>query len=272
MAAANNSRATIVKLYETIPIVEIKNMKKIFILLLALCAVQFSKAQVEIPRQEIAYNVNYHWGLVDVMIARGIVTVETDGNIFYGTLDGTSIPWEGKIICVSDTLRAEMGSYNGDLSETVLYQNGWYRRPSVSSFRSACYNPDDPAIYKSIAGQGEYDASNDSMEAIAVTSDMIGMYYFAHLLDFNSFKPGTSYTIRINGPYSNEVVITYQGEGIYSVDGDNYPTYNCTFEYSYGGRLSGYPVECKIGVNNRIPMFLSANLPVGRVEMLYDPE
>ena len=67
-------------------------MKKIILFILAFlpCALF---AQVNIPRQEIHYNVNYHWGLIDVMIAQGVVTVETDGDIFRGNLDGTSIPW-----------------------------------------------------------------------------------------------------------------------------------------------------------------------------------
>lgn len=238
-------------------------------MLLAACACIGAKAQVNIPGQEISYNVNYHWGVIDVMIATGTVTLAAHDGNFYGTLDGTSIPWEGRIICVSDTLEANMYGVGTNLSETVRRQSGWYRRPTVSSFRSACYNPDDPFYFKNIAGQGEYAASNDSMEAITVTSDMIGMYYFAHAINFGELSPGEQIRIPINGEYAHEVLITYQGEGLYSANGDNYPTYNCTFEYSYGGGMSGYPVECKIWTTERIPVFLSASLPVGRVEMLY---
>lgn len=229
-----------------------------------------AKAQVDIPRQEIYYNVNYHWGFLDVMIARGVVTVEANNNNFYGTLDGTSIPWEGSIICVSDTLRADFVNNGTAIRESVKYQNGWYRHPSVSSFRSSTYNPDDPAFFKSIAGQGTYNASNDSMEAIAVTSDMIAMYYFAHAIDFTALKPGNKITVPIEGGYSKEVVITYQGEGSYQGNGSTYPTYDLMFEYAYHGSMSGFPVLCKIGVTDKIPLYFQANLPVGRVEMLYD--
>ena len=242
-------------------------MKKIFMMLLALCACQLSKAQVSIPYQEIPYNVNYKWGVVDVNIARGTVTCQADGGQFYGTLDGTSIPWEGKIICVSDTLRA----YMANSRETVQYQSGWYRHVPVGLFRSGSYNPDDPAYFKNIAGQGNYNASHDSMEAITVTSDMLGLYYYAHVINFPDMKPGERFTLPIEGQYANCVVVTYQGQGTYTVDGDTYPTYDITFEYSYGYGLSGYPVECRIGASNRIPMFISASLPVGRVEMLYSP-
>lgn len=244
-------------------------MKKIIFMLLAFCGCQMAVAQVEIPYQEIPYNVNYHWGVIDVNIATGTVTMQCNGDRFYGTLNGTSIPWEGHIICVNDTLSANMGSVNGNLQETVDYQSGWYRRPAVDVFRGGDYNPADPYIYKNIAGQGLYDASNDSMEAITVTSDMLGMYYYVQVLNFAGLQPGERYRIPIQGPYSNEVVITYQGEGTYNAGGETYSTYDCMFEYGYMGRMSGYPVECKVGIDNKIPLFLSANLPVGRVEMLY---
>lgn len=242
-------------------------------LTIALAAGAFAcaNAQGSIPRQEIPYNVNYRWGLIDVNIARGIVKIESDGSNFYGTLDGTSIPWEGKIICVSDTLQARMGEEGGRWKEFVEYQNGWYRHPSVSSFRSSTYNPDDPALYKSIDGKGAYDASNDSMEAITVTSDMLGMYYYFHFINFEAMTPGSSFTIPIAGQYAQEVEITYNGKGTYTVDGDTYPTYDCSFEYNYGNRMSGYPVECQVGATSRLPLMLSASLPVGRVEMLYTP-
>lgn len=246
-------------------------MKKIFLLLTIAFASLTANAQVVIPRQDIHYNVNYRWGIVDVNIAKGKVTVESNGSWFSGTLDGTSIPWEGKIICVSDTLQANMSYADGRISERVDYQNGWYRHVPVSLFNSGRYNPDESAYFKNIAGGGEYDASHDSMEAITVTSDMLGMYYFAHALNFPGFKPGDRFVIPIEGPYSREVVITYDGQGVYTADGVTYPTYNCTFEYSYGGRMSGFPVECRISATDRIPVFLSASLPVGHVEMLYTP-
>lgn len=248
-------------------------MKKILMILAAVCAVLPLRAQMVIPRQEIPYDVNYHWGLIDVMIARGVVTVEDNGYTFHGTLDGTSIPWEGRIICVSDTLSATMQSGPRGLAETVTYQNGWYRRPRVSDFRSPGYDPSNPLYFKNIAGQGEYDASHDSMEAITVTSDMLGMYYFSRVIDFDRMNPGDRVSIPISGGYSSRVDITYQGKGLYTTSsGDTYPTYNCTFEYAYGGAMSGYAVECKIGATNRIPVYLSASLPAGKVEMLYAPD
>lgn len=243
-------------------------MKKLFLLVIASLSCLLSQAQVNIPGQEIKYDVRYRWGIIDVMIAKGTVKIESDGNNFYGTLDGTSIPWEGKIICVSDTLNAVMHSDGNRFSETVRYQNGWYRHPSVDNFRSSDYNPANPLIYKNIAGQGEYNASGDSMEAITVTSDLIGMYYFAHAIDFSSLKPGTQLYIPIEGPYSRMLLVTYNGTGTYSSDYGDFPIYDCTLQYDYGGRMSGYNIDCKIGIQDRTPLYIAASLPLGHVEML----
>lgn len=242
-------------------------MKKFLLLIFASIFSGLAYAQVSIPAQEIRYDIRYQWGIIDVMIAKGTVNISSDGNNFYGTLDGTSIPWEGRIICVSDTLQAVMHGADNKFSESVIYQNGWYRRPHVDAFRSPDYNPNNPEFYKNISGQGQYSASGDSMEAITVTSDMIGMYYFSHAIDFSALKPGSQLYIPIEGPYSRMLLITYNGTGEYESDYGNFPIYDCTFEYGYGGRMSGYPVECKIGIQDRTPLFLSASLPVGHVEM-----
>ena len=245
-------------------------MKKAILVILMAVFGLACRAGVTIPYTVIPYNVNYHWGIIDVMIAHGFVKIQSDGQNFRGTLDGTSIPWEGHIILVSDTLEFKTAPNSGGLSKEIVdYQAGWYRHPKVNYFHSAQYDSANPAIYKNIAGQGEYDASGSSMEAITVTSDMLGMFYYAHEIDFGSMNPGQHIVVPIEGKYAQEVVITYEGEGTYTVDNRTYNTYNCKFEYNYGGSMSGYPVEMKIGQTLKTPLFISASLPLGRVEMLY---
>lgn len=241
-------------------------MKKYLFLIAVILGCFASKAQVAVPFQELRYNINYHWGLIDINIARGTVTLQSDGRQFSGTVDGTSIPWEGKILCVSDTLRANVNNLN----ESVTYQSGWYRHIPVSIYRGGGYNPDDPAYFRNLAGRGDYSASGNSMHAVAVTSDMIGMFYYAHLINFEALRPGETVEVNIDGGYSRRLNITYKGKNISNIDGIAYPTYDCTFEYSYDG-IEDYPVECKISANDRIPVQLSASLPIGEVEMTYAP-
>lgn len=246
-------------------------MKKIIIPII-LCFVSIAaEAGIVIPSTVIPYNVNYHWGIIDVNIAHGTVKYQSDGTNFHGTLDGVSIPWEGHVILVSDTLDTQMVAGNKYSKEKVEYQSGWYRRPKAKYFRSNDYDAANPENYKNIAGRGSYDASNASMEAITITSDMIGMYYYAHEIDFDSLQPNQQITIPIEGVYAQEVTVTYLGKGSYEIENTTYPTYNIMFEYNYNGKMSGYPVQMRIRQTDRLPIFLSASIPVGKVEMIYNP-
>lgn len=247
-------------------------MKKVLTIIMLAAFSMVARAGVTIPFTQIPYNVNYHWGIIDINIAHGIVEIESDGNNFHGTLDGVSIPWEGHVILVSDTLDFNTIPTSGLSKEKINYQSGWYRRPKANYFKSKNYDPANPENYKNIAGNGHYNASNDSMEAITVTSDMLGMYYYAHEIEFDKLQPGQKMTIPIEGVYAKEVVVTYLGEGQYEENNITYPTYNLQFEYTYGDTLSGYQVHMRVGKENRIPLFISASLPVGKVEMLYTGE
>ncbi|MDE6577586.1 MAG: DUF3108 domain-containing protein [Muribaculaceae bacterium] len=249
-------------------------MKKTFLLLVVMLSALVGKAQINIPLQEIHYDVHYHWGIIDVMIAHGVVTMETEGNNFRATLDGNSIPWDGRIFCVSDTLHATMAPTSGLSRETVTYENGWYLKPKVTEYRTNSFDPSNPANYKNIKGQGTLNASDDTMEAITVTADMLGMFYYFRQIDFESMTPGSSITIPITveGGDPQKVVVTYNGKSSYSVGGTTYPTYSAQYEYTYHGAMSGYPVKAEVSVSSRVPLLLSASLPAGHVEMIHNPE
>ncbi|MBD5237746.1 MAG: DUF3108 domain-containing protein [Bacteroidales bacterium] len=248
-------------------------MKKTLLLLVALISGMMASAQVNIPPQEIRYDVRYHWGLVDINIAHGVVTMSTNGNQFNATLDGNSIPWEGRVFCISDTLNTIMTPGSGLSHETVTYENGWYMKPKASMYNTNSFDPSNPANYKNIKGQGYLDASDDTMEAVTVTADMLGMFYYFREMNFDTMAPGSSVTIPITveGGYPQSVVVTYNGRSTYDVGGSTYPTYSCTYQYTYHGAMSGYPVQAQVSTSSRIPLLLSAELPIGHIEMIHNP-
>ncbi len=244
-------------------------MKKTLIFCLLASAIGLTaSAQTDIPYQEIHYDVHYHWGIIDVQIAHGHATIRTDGNTFTATLDGNSIPWDGRVFCISDTLSATMTPVPGGLSrEHVTYQNGWYLKPKVTQYRDGSFSPSNPANYKNIHGQGTLDASAQTIEAITVTSDMLALYYYFRQIDFNAMQPGQTVSIPVTGGYAREVTITYNGPSQQTINGTTYPTYSIEFEYTYDGHSSGYPVHTEVAATSRIPIVISASLPVGEVRM-----
>ena len=249
-------------------------MKKYYFLLLFSAVFTFlvTKAQVNIPYQEIHYDAHYHWGPINVRIGHALVTVQADDSRnFFATLDGNSIPWEGHVFCVADTLRALMTSPPEVSHEKILYINGWYMKPKVAQYKSRSFDPDSPANYKNIHGQGSLSAGASTMEAIDVTANMLGLFYYFHELDFDKMAVGKSLTIPIEipGGGNEKVVITYNGKTHYEIDGVSYPAYQTVFEYSYHGAMNGYPVNCIVSANDRIPLHFSAQIPIGHVELTY---
>lgn len=245
-------------------------MKKTILLFFAIFASMVSMAQVEIPYQEIDYTVHYHWGFVNVNIGHGKATISCDGSRLNATLNGNTIPWEGRVFCVSDTLNASMTPGSPLSRETVTYENGWYMKPRASAYRGGDFNPTNPSNYKNILGQGSLDADGQTMEAIKITADMLGLFYYYHEIDFPSMSPGQRITIPIavEGGQDQSVTVTYHGQSTCEAGGTTYPTYSTTFEYTYNGAPSGYPVQAEVAVSSRIPVLLSASLPIGKVELI----
>lgn len=248
-------------------------MKKLLLSMIGAVMVLTAAAQVNIPYQELTYDVHYHWGLVNINIAHGVVKMQTDGDNFTATLDGNSIPWEGRVFCISDTLKTTMAPTSGLSRETITYENGWYLKPKVTEFRSKGFNPNNPANYKNIKGEGELNADANTMEAVTVTTDMLGMFYYFKEIDFESMSPGQKITIPIavKGGSPKEVAVTYEGKSSYQIGSTTYRTYKTLFEFSFNGSLCGYPVTAEVGVNDRLPLLLGASLPIGKVEMIYAP-
>lgn len=246
-------------------------MKRHLLLFLGLMLFFAAKSQVNIAPAEYHYDVHYHWGLINLNIAKGVVTVATDGNNFSGTLDGNSIPWEGRVFCISDTLNCSMTPGNPLSHERITYANGWYMKPKVTQYKSAGFDPQNPANYKNIKGQGTLNADGNTMEAVTVTTDMLAMFYYFKQMDFPSMTPGVVTTIPFtdqNGQ-PQKVLVTYNGTSHYNADGVEYPTYSVDFQYSYNGVMSGYNVHSEVSVTDRIPVLISASLPIGHVEMIY---
>lgn len=246
-------------------------MKRIIIVSVIMIMCAAVKAQVNIPYREIHYDVKYQWGLMDIMIARGVVTIQTEGDSFFATLNGNSIPWEGRVFCISDTLRATMTPGSEYSRETVDYENGWYMKPKSDRFVSDKTCMTDPVNYKNIQGGGTLNADASTMEAVRVTCDMLGLFYYFREIDFEVLSQERQISIPFTGNdgSSGNVTLTYNCKTDYKLDGIPTPVYDVTFEYGYDGSMTGYPVKALVGVSDRIPLVISANLPIGHIEMIY---
>lgn len=237
-------------------------MKRFSLLLFLLTAVTAVFAQ-DIPYSVYNYNVRYHMGFIDVNMGVGTVKVVKNGDSFFGSISGHSIPWEGRVFCVSDTLTASLYPESG----AINYLNGWYMKPSVDQFRAGEYGASYPDSYKNLLGYGTLDADGETMEAVKIMGEMTMLYYYFNVIDFPGMDAYSSVTIPLSGGDADMVRITYVGPSTCSIEGIDHDTYLVNFEFSYDGTMSGYTVASQVDVNTRLPLLFSTRLPIGHVEM-----
>lgn len=228
-----------------------------------LLAVAAYGAMPDIPRTSVSYDVVYHWGLINKVAGHGYVTYHTAGSGFYGTLEGHSIPWGGRIYTVHSSLSATFAPSAGASRETINSLQGVYSKPEVGSVGSA-------ARFKDIYGGGTLDASSETMEAVTVMSNMLSIFYYAKELDFPSMSAGERLTIPIEEYGADKpLYVTYEGMADYSYAGFATRAYKIVFQYTYNGAPDSYPVTCLIDSQSRVPVQFSADLLIGHIEMCY---
>lgn len=238
-------------------------MKKFLWALILLAFLPEARA-VDIPCTVYTYKARYHMGIINVHIGTGKVKILKSGDKFVGTLDGHSIPWNGRVFCINDTIRASLSPS----AAIVGYNNGWYLKPSKREYQAGRYGAAYPSSYKNLHGRGTLDASEETMEAVKIMSQMTMLYYYFKILDFSAMKPGDSIMMPVNGGgKADKVRITYDGPSHIKIDGIIYHTWAVSFEFSYRGSMSGYTVKSQVDTSTRVPLRFSSHLPIGHVEM-----
>ncbi len=259
-----------------IPMKKIK-YRKILTLLLGIAALCILTAGADLDAQEnnYRYKIEYDFMGLKKTAAHVRVGIKIDGQKFTGTLNGHSIEWGGRYYTVSDTLVARMYHTNGHLNvrEEVVFKIGWYSKPTAAEAADGMYVFNNPKMYKNTDGMGLLDASEETMEAVSITTDMLAMFYSYRKIDFDRIMPGREYLVSITGMNGarQHLLFRYLGLSKYKINGVEYPTYQTEFEYYFNGRPSGYTVSCEVERESRLPLVFSGKLKIGKVAMIYEP-
>lgn len=241
--------------------------------ILAMSAVLALSAYASETIDSIPYKVEYKWGFIQKTAGHGLVTMKNSGDTITATLSGQSVPWGGRLYTVSDTLVATVSHKDGVAvpQETVIYENGRYSKPLVTVNPDGTYNVQHTTMYKNIDGKGLLNASPQTMEAVTITADMLGMFRYSREIDFSTMQPGQTIDVNIDGQMPGHLTIEYIGRSTFMVGERPIPVYQVKFDYSYQGKMSDYYVNCWIGVEEKFPVAFSADILIGHVEMVWEP-
>lgn len=154
------------------------NYIRILALTVTLCGMTFG-GELYAQTNNYRYKIEYDFMGLKKTAAHADVSIRIDGENFTGTLNGHSIEWGGRYYTVSDTLVARMFHTNGHLTvrEEVVFKIGWYSKPTAAQAADGMYVFNNPKLYKNTDGMGLLDASEETMEAVSITTDMLAMFY-----------------------------------------------------------------------------------------------
>ena len=242
--------------------------------IVTLCCMTFG-GELYAQTNNYRYKIEYDFMGLKKTAAHADVSIRIDGENFAGSLNGHSIEWGGRYYTVSDTLVARMFHTNGHLTvrEEVVFKIGWYSKPTAAQAADGMYVFNNPKLYKNTDGMGLLDASEETMEAVSITTDMLAMFYSYRKINFDRILPGREYLVSITGSNGERqhLLFRYVGVSRYKINGVEYPTYQTQFEYYFNGRPSGYTVSCEVEQQSRLPLVFSGKLKIGEVAMIYEP-
>ncbi len=218
-------------------------MKRL-LLFLTLIAAAASASMAQ--SRHLLYEVKWKWGLVDMSAGLAHVSVEQAGDAFSASLSGHSVPWEGRIYTVSEELKATAGP----TEMLISYINGTYSKPRA-------HHPAEHPEFRNILGEGSLDASPKTMEAVSVMAHMLGLYYYAGVIDFGAMRQGDVKSIPFRNASGTESVMQIEYLG------DETDCYSIRFKFSF----CPYQVDCLIDKLSRTPAAFKADIAIGHVEM-----
>lgn len=201
--------------------------------------------------KDYTYSVVWHWGFVDIHAGNVTISVtdQTEDG-FSGALVGRSVPIKGDVMSISDTINAVLTLDRAEIN----YINGIYSRHAKGQI---------PTLYRNIHGQGELNASTETMEAVTITALLPGFFYYARQMEFDKMDEGDSVAVTFaNDGEEGRLLITYHG----IEESDYGPAYSISLIYDMEDTAE-YPIWCLVSTDDCTPLTFSTTLHIGHVQM-----
>ncbi|MBE6305406.1 MAG: DUF3108 domain-containing protein [Bacteroidales bacterium] len=225
--------------------------------------------------EHLQYRVTYKWGFIQKKAGSAEITLRRDSTEFSAILTARTQPWADHIFMVRDTLKGTMRL--SDMAPTqyikATHEDGVYRHDVINY----TYNPDNTITAKSKRYKKQKNTpaerSDTVLKAPMPGTDMLSVYYLVRRLPFESMKVGTvAYAKIFSGKKIENLAVEYAGLETVKLDGVKYQCYRINFTFS-SERLknSSAPMRAWISTEgNRIPIKLEGELPIGKIQVLWE--
>lgn len=247
-------------------------MTRLLTSLIMLAAIAVNAVAIDFDDESLNYRVTYKWGLIQKNAGRANLTLKRNGNDYQAVLTARSDPWADHIYSVRDTLRSHM---TGSAMRPVLYDKATHEAGKYSHdvIRYSYEGTDVKAEctrYR-LDKKGNQTSTSIDLEAKVPAVDMLSIYYYVRQLYYSGMKKDQhTYATIFSGKRKEKLTVIYEGTETVKVDGTSYFCHRITFTFTAEGRPSSDPMTAWISADNdRIPVRVTGQLPVGKIHVLF---
>lgn len=228
----------------------------------------------EYTNEDLSYRVTYKWGIIHKQAGSARFVLKKHDDHYSAILMARTQPWADRIFQVRDTLSGKMrlGDMAPLLYDKSTHEGGEYRH-DIIKYR---YNGDLMTAkcdrFK-INKKGESSVSDTTLVAKLPGTDMLSVYYLVRRLPFDTMKVGTvAHASIFSGKKIEQLAVKYLGIETIKLNDRKYRCYKINFTFSSERmKNSSAPMWAWISTTGqRIPIKLVGELPIGKIQVLYN--
>lgn len=246
-----------------------KALRILIIALLCVAPALYGVPRPDYKSETVSYKVMYKWGLITKQAGRATISIREDGDKYQLKLVARSEPWADKFFCVRDTLlgTARLSDFKPLVYEKISHEGSEHKHDVVKFAYSG--NRVTGYCTRRVVKDGELKKDEcRELEAVGATVDMLTSFYYMRSLPFETWKPGSRYTLNIfSGKRKELLTFSYLGKQKVKSGGKTYECYHIRFIFTGdGGKKTSDDMDAWLTADDlRLPVQLEGKLPVGKV-------
>ena len=235
-------------------------------------AIGAATSKTDFADETLHYIITYKWGLIHKEAATATLSLRRQGDNYNLKLTAKTKPWADKFFEVRDTLGSRVQARGFlPLSYTkIAHEGGKYSKDDIT-YHHSNGGKVGASCMRYREKKGKITKSNTTLSGSGPVYDMLSVFYYLRLLDFNSFTNGKVMRITVfSGLKSETLAVKSSGiETIKMQNGAKRNAWHIRFTFtSDGKKKSSDDIDAWISDDTaRIPLMLVGKLPVGQVRV-----
>lgn len=225
--------------------------------------------------ETLHYTITYKWGLIHKDAAKATLNLRNSGDHYNIYVYAKTLPWADRVFEVRDTLRSTVlkNGFKVKNYQKITHEGKKYGKDQIDFSYAGTVVKGSVSRWRE-GKDGKVSTSKATLTGKSPSFDMLSVFYYLRLLDFESMKKGHVYNVTIFSGTKTET-LSIKSEGIETIklrDKSKAQAWHLKFTFTRDGKKkSSDDMSAWISTTpQHIPLYLVGKLPVGEVRVYYD--